>query len=282
MTLTRRDFLKSMAATGAALSMGSLASVVKAESDLPIGIQLYTVRSKSGKDFKGTLKKVAEIGYKHFEFAGYGGMDAGELNAFMEEIGATTCGSHEGYGNFLKDADGVIEFNEAIGNPYITIPSMPGHVRKNADEIVRFANNLNKFGYKVRQADMQLCYHNHSFEFEKVDGDKTVWDILFETADADMVKAEVDVAWAYDAGVDPVELMDIWGDRIKLLHMKDLDDKRKLAPVGEGVIDMKAVIKKAKEIGVDWYIVEQDYTRKDKDIMDEIAISYKNLVKLLS
>ncbi|MBN1478766.1 TIM barrel protein [candidate division KSB1 bacterium] len=282
MNVSRRDFLKGVAATGAVVSVNAFATKVSAETDLPIGIQLYTVRDKSGKDFKGTLKKVAEIGYKYFEFAGYGGLDAGELNAFLAEIGATTCGSHEGYGNFIKDIDSVIEFNQAIGNPYITIPSMPGHVRSSIDEIKRFADNLNIIGYKVKQAGMQLCYHNHSFEFDKVDGEQTVWDVLFQATDADMVKAEMDVAWVFAADVDPLTLMQQWGDRIKLLHMKDLDANRKLAPVGEGLIDMPQVVEKAKEIGVEWYIVEQDNTRPGKDILDEIAVSYKNMVKLLS
>lgn len=282
MNVTRRNFLKGMAATGAVLSFGEFANLAKAESELPIGIQLYTVRDLSGKDFKGTLRKVAEIGYKNFEFAGYGDMDAGALNAFMQKIGASTCGSHEAYEKFLNNVDAVIDFNQAIGNPYITVPFMSAQHRNSVEEVKRFADNLNLFGYKVKQAGMQLCYHNHSFEFEKIDGDKTVWDVLYSTADADMVKAEVDVAWVYNAGVDPIELLDTMGDRIKLLHMKDLDKSRKLAPVGEGEINMKAVIKKAKEIGVDWYIVEQDQTRPGKDILDEIAISYKNLAKLLS
>jgi sugar phosphate isomerase/epimerase len=129
---------------------------------------------------------------------------------------------------------------------------------------------------------MQLCYHNHSFEFKKVDGENTIWDVLLGSADADMVKIELDVAWAFDADVDPVALMDKCGDRIKLLHMKDLDDKRQLAPVGEGIIDMRKVVEKGKEIGIKWYIVEQDSTRKGEDIMDEIAISYKNMVELLA
>ncbi len=282
MNVTRRIFLKGLAATGAALSFGSLARFAKAESELPIGIQLYTVRDLSGKDFKGTLKKVADIGYKNFEFAGYGDMDAGQLNAFMQEIGASTCGSHEAYEKFLDNADAVIEFNEAIGNPYITVPFMSERHRRSVDQVKRFAENLNLFGYKVKQAGMQLCYHNHSFEFEKIDGEQTVWDVLFSVADADIVKAEVDVAWVYNAGIDPVSFLDKMGSRIKLLHMKDLDKDKKLAPVGQGEIDMPAVIKKAKEIGVEWYIVEQDQTRKGKDILDEISISYKNLVKLLS
>lgn len=284
MNVNRRNFIKSMTAAGAVLGFGGLSKLSGAENDLPIGIQLYTVREKLAKDFKGTLKKVAKIGYKNFEFAGYGGMEAADLVSFLDEIGAKTCGTHEGYEGFLKNVDHLIEFNRTLGTPYIVVPSMPGRVRgAGVDEIKRFADNLNKFGYKVKQAGMQLAYHNHYFEFKKVDGDKTIWDVLFTEADADMVKAEIDVAWIYKGGVDPVAHLDKWGDRIKLLHMKDLDAaKKQTMPVGEGVIDLKAVVNKAKEIGVDWYIVEQDRTRKGKDIMDEIGISFKNLSKLLS
>ncbi len=280
-TMNRRDFVKGLAATGA-LTFAGLGTT-RAASNLPIGIQLYTVRDLSGKDFKGTLKKVAEIGYKHFEFAGYGGMDAAEVNAFLQELGANTCGTHEGYGNFLDNAQKVIDFNSAIGSPYIVVPSMPGHFRStDVRGLQEFAYNLNTFGYKVKEAGMQLCYHNHSFEFEQVEGDRTLWDVIFSETDADLVKAEVDVAWVYNAGVDPVELIDKYSDRVVLLHMKDLDKDGKLAPVGEGVIDMPAVIKKAKDVGVSYYIVEQDRTREGKDILDEITISYKNLKKLLS
>jgi len=280
--MKRRSFLKTTAMTGAALSLGINRSL-KASAELPIGIQLYTVREKSSQDFQGTLTKVAEIGYKYFEFAGYGGMEAGELNQFLGELGVQVCGTHEGYDNFLKDADKVIEFNQGIGSPYIIVPYMPQHVQQGGvNAVERFADNLNKFGYKAQQAGMQLCYHNHSFEFKKIDGERTIWDVLFSTADAGMVKAEMDVAWVYAADIDPVQLMDTWGDRVKLLHMKDLDESGTLAPVGEGVIDMPAVVEKAEQIGVEWYIVEQDRTRDNKDILDEIEISYKNMVKLLS
>ncbi len=280
--MNRRDFVKSLAAAGA-LTLTGLSTKTQAASDLPIGIQLYTVRDLSSKDFKDTLKKVADIGYKHFEFAGYGGMNAAELSAFLQQIGVNTCGTHEGYEKFLDNAQQVIDFNSAIGSPYIVIPSMPGHFRRTDEHgLKEFAYNLNTFGYKVKEAGMQLCYHNHSFEFEKLDDGRTLYDVIFTETDAELVKAEVDVAWAFNAGVDPVELFDKYSDRVKLLHMKDLDKNGKLAPVGEGVIDMPAVIKKAKEIGVAYYIVEQDRTREGKDILNEIEISYKNLSKLLS
>jgi sugar phosphate isomerase/epimerase len=240
------------------------------------------VRDLSAKDFAGTLEKVAALGYRHFEFAGYGGLSGDQTASLLKRLKVTTCGTHEGFANVTSDLDGVIEFNRKIGTPYIVVPSMPGELRKGtAAQIEKFGGELNRIGRKVKDSGMQLCYHNHSFEFEKVGG-KTVYEILFSATDKDLVKAEVDIAWVYNANVDPVAFMENWGDRIKLLHMKDMDSDRKLAPVGTGLIDLKGVVAKAKEIGVDWYIVEQDQSRDGKDIMDEITISYRNMVKLLS
>lgn len=278
--LTRREFIGRMAALSAAATVGLNAEEA---ADLPIGIQLYSVRTVLGKDFKEGLKKVAEIGYRHFEFAGYGNLSAAELTEVLKTLGVTVCGTHEGYEGLLKNTDAVLEFNQAIGNRFVVVPMMPGMGRSGGvEEVKKFAQSLSTIGEKARQRGLQLCYHNHSFEFEKIDGERTIWEVLFSTADAELVKAELDVAWAFNAGVDPVELMDRYADRIVLLHMKDLDEQKRLAPVGEGVIPMEKVIKKAHEIGVKWFIVEQDQPRAGKDILDEIAVSYRNLVKLLS
>jgi sugar phosphate isomerase/epimerase len=283
--VSRRNFLQRISAlsTGAALGFGGLRRSLHAGANLPIGIQLYTVRDLSRGDFKGTLRKVAEIGYKHFEYAGYGNFSAAEIKAFTKELGVTACGTHEGIQNFEKDSGNVVSFNKTLGTPYVVVPSMPRNIRSGgASEIEKFATTLNKYGKLVKNAGMQLCYHNHSFEFEKVEDGRTIWDVLLNATNADLVKAEVDIAWVYNADVDPVGLLDQWGDRVKLLHMKDLDKNRKLAPVGEGEIELEKVVAKAKQIGVDWYIVEQDRTREGKDILDEITISYKNMVQLLS
>jgi sugar phosphate isomerase/epimerase len=283
--MNRRRFIQSISAAGAGAALGltELTRNLHAGADLPIGIQLYTVRGLSQQDFKGTLRKVSEIGYKHFEFAGYGDLTANELKLFASELGVTACGTHEGFQNFETDSENVIAYNKTLGTPYVVVPSMPPDIRGGGvDEIEKFAAGLNKYGRLVKQAGMQLCYHNHSFEFEKVEDGRTVWDVLLGAADADLVKVEVDIAWAYNADIDPVELLNQWGGRVKLLHMKDLDKDRELAPVGEGEIDLEAVAAKAKQIGVDWYIVEQDRTREGKDILDEITISYKNMVQLLS
>jgi sugar phosphate isomerase/epimerase len=282
--MNRRKFIQNVTVAGAGAAVGFAGLTSKAHAaDLPIGIQLYTVRSLSGDDFKGTLKKVSEIGYKHFEYAGYGDMTADQLKTFVTGLGVTGCGTHEGFQNFEGGADKVIAFNKTLGVPYVVVPSMPREIRSGGvAEIEKFAAGLNKYGEMVKKAGMQLCYHNHSFEFEKVEDGRTIWDVLFSAADPDLVKAEVDVAWVYNADVDPVEFLSQWGERVKLLHMKDLDKERKLTPVGEGEIDLEKVVATAKQIGVDWYIVEQDRTREGKEILDEITISYKNMVQLLS
>ncbi len=280
--MTRRNFIGSLTAAGSLLTLGRFSTAAQSASSLPIGIQLYTVRNLSSKDFTGTLEKVAAIGYRHFEFAGYGGLNADQMATLLKRLKVTPCGTHEGFENVKSNLAEVIAYNKKIGTPYIVVPSLPGQLRKGtAAQIEAFAGEMNQIGRKVKDAGMQLCYHNHSFEFEKIGG-KTLYDILFSAMDRNLVKAEVDIAWVYNANVDPVGFLEKWGDRVKLLHMKDMTTDRHLAPVGTGVIDLKGVVAKAKEIGVDWYIVEQDESRQGKDIMDEITISYRNMVKLLS
>lgn len=284
-SMNRRTFFRNVAAGSAGLTIGlsQLARDAFSRADLPIGIQLYTVRELSRGDFEGTLRKVSEIGYKHFEYAGYGDMTAEALKSFAAGLGVTPCGTHEGFQNFEGGADKVIAFAKAVGTPYIIVPSMPGETRSGGVAAIEdFAAGLNRYGEQVKKAGMQLCYHNHSFEFEKVENGQTIWNVLFNAADPDLVKAEVDIAWVYNADLDPVEFLDEWGDRVKLLHMKDLDKERKLAPVGEGEIDFEKVVARAKRIGVDWYVVEQDQPREGKEILDEITISYRNMVQLLT
>jgi sugar phosphate isomerase/epimerase len=292
--VNRREFVGKITVAAAAFGLGGCASgpesgseavesMSQSEKDLPIGLQLYTVRDAAEKDFKGTLERVRKIGYRHFEFAGYGGLAAADLAVFLKQIDADAIGTHVGFESSEQDPVAMLSYCREIGVPYVVAPSMPEDLRSGTrEQIVQFAHELSDLGQKVKDSGMQLCYHNHSFEFEnKVDGE-TIYDVIFSTADPDLVKAEVDIAWVHHAKVDPVELLDKWGDRIRLLHMKDWDGDGNLAPVGTGVIDWPSVVAKAKQINVDWYIVEQDQPRPDKDIFDEITLSHRNMVQLLS
>ncbi len=275
--INRREFNLALLSSAAAAGMGR--SVLAAD-ELPIGIQLYTVRELAGEDFQGALRKVREVGYRAFEFAGFGGMDSDGVNAFMKSISAVPCGSHEGFEGLEDDLEGRIAFNKAVGSPCMVVPSMPGDYRKGAaKDIVAFAGKLNDMGKKVREAGMDFCYHNHSFEFEKK-GDKTIFDLIFENSDPDAVQLEIDLAWALDAGVDPLELMDRYRGRIPVLHCKDITADGTLVPVGRGIVPFREIVAEGKKMGVKWYVVEQD--NSDLPILEAIAVSYRNLAEMLS
>lgn len=286
-TLDRRSFLGTTAAftaAGAVSALTGMHSVYAASKskNLPVGLQLYTLRDIMQKDFTGTLKKVAEIGYDAVEFAGYGGMNAKDLKKLLDDLGLIVSGTHEGFENMEKNPDATIEFNAAIGCPNIVCPAMPGEWRnKGGDGFRTFGERLTAMGKKVKAAGMQFVYHNHNFEFEK-DGDTFLIDRLLETADPGVVKLEVDVYWVKYAGVDPVQFISSHASRCGMIHMKDMadDSDRSFAPVGTGVIDLQGIVKAAKAAGVKWFVVEQDRTKQPP--LEAVTISLKNMRKLLS
>jgi len=161
----------------------------------------------------------------------------------------------------------------------MVVPSMPGKYRDgSASEVVGFAGKLNQMGRKIKDAGMKLCYHNHSFEFEKKSG-KTIYDLIFENSDPELVQIEMDLAWVVNAKVDPLKLMDRYRGRIPVLHCKDITADGTLAPVGKGVVPFKDIIPEAKRMGVEWYVVEQDNSRRP--ILEAIDISYRYLAQAL-
>lgn len=275
--MNRRDFNFTLLSAAAAAGLGPS---LNAAPGLPIGIQLYTVRDLSRDDFKGTLRKVREVGYEAFEFAGFGDMDASQVNSFMESIDAVPCGSHEGFEGLEEDLEGRIAFNKAIGSPCMVVPSMPGSYREgSAEDVVEFAGKLNRMGRKVNSAGIDFCYHNHSFEFEKKGG-KTIFELICENSDPEAVQLEIDLAWAVDAGVDPLQLMDTYRGRVAVLHCKDITSDSRLVPVGRGIVPFREILAEAKSAGVKWYVVEQD--RSELPILEAIAISHSNLSEMLS
>lgn len=280
--ITRRNFAMQLAAASAAVSLGSSALQCSGgKKQTPVAIQLYTVRDLMKNDFKGTVEKVAKIGYDAVEFAGYGGLSAKEVKQLLKNTGLQIAGTHEGFESLQANTEERIAFNLGIGNKNIVVPSMPGKWREsNADGIKEFAAEMNKLGAKVNDAGMQLLYHNHNFEFTKLDGE-TIYEILLKNTDANLLKLEIDVAWVQRGGQNPANLIRKEGSRVVSLHMKDfLDDANyTFVPVGTGVVDFKGIIKAARKVGVQWFIVEQD--RIKRPVLEAIEISLKNMRKLL-
>jgi len=247
----------------------------------PPALQLYTLREMAGKDFTGMLRNVAAVGYGAVEFAGYGGLSAPELKKRLDDLGLVTAGSHIGFEAIAEDTDNVIDFNLAIGNKWIVCPSMPGGVRtKGGDGFRSFGEQLNRLGERYRAAGLRLAYHNHSFEFA-VENGRPLIEYLFEATDPKLVAAEVDVYWVKHGGVDPAVFIAKYADRCKLIHMKDMTNTTPptFAPVGTGILDMKAIVAAAKKAGAEWYIVEQD--RTTGSAIEAVETSCRNLRALI-
>ena len=281
--MKRRDFSKTLAAAGMSVGFGGLMTQgCSPQKQTPVALQLYTVRSVASEDWVGAVTKVAEIGYDAVEFAGFGGMEAAEVKKLMDDLGLSVAGSHEGYGDMANDTQARIDFNLAIGNTNLVVPSMPSEWRESGEDgIKRFAESMNKIGEQVKAAGAQLSYHNHSFEFETKYGDKTMWDVLFGNTEAENLKAELDVAWAKKGGFGPADVIRQYANRVKMLHMKDavIEEDYKLTPIGLGTIDMKSIITAAREVGVEWFIVEQD--QSERPILEAVEISLTNMRELL-
>jgi sugar phosphate isomerase/epimerase len=246
-----------------------------------VALQLYTVRDLSAKDFAGTLKKVAEIGYDAVEFASYGGMSSADLKKLLGELKLQVAGSHESIDRLQKELEAAIAYNREIGNRFVVCPYMSEQwTSRGSAGYKEYARLLEKAGEKIKQAGMQLCYHNHDFEF-KQEGGKYLLEFLLEACGADLVKLEVDAYWVKKAGVDPVAFLQKYAGRCRLIHMKDMtaDAKQDFAPVGTGSMDFKAIIPAARKAGVEWFIVEQDSA--NQPVLEAIAISLKNMRGLL-
>lgn len=248
---------------------------------IPISVQLYTVRDAAGKDFVGTLKEVAKIGYPSVELAGYGNLKtAAEAKKALDDAGLRVDGAHAPIEALEKDIERVMDENETVGSKLIICPFMPEARRKDAEGWKSVAKVLNQAGRACHERGIDFAYHNHSFEYQKFDG-KTGLDILFENTEPHLVKAEIDVYWVQHGGEDPVARINRLGDRVVALHLKDMarGEDRKFAEVGTGILDFKAILEAAAKHGVRYGAVEQDSTY-GADPLVAIRTSYENLKKL--
>jgi sugar phosphate isomerase/epimerase len=245
---------------------------------VPVALQMYTVRDVMAKDFRGTVRKVAQMGYAGIELAGSGGLSAAELKDLLAETKLALAGSHIGLSSYEKELDQVIAFNKAIGMQYVGVPALPNEMRTAAG-FRKVAAFMNKIGAELKREGLTLYYHNHAFEFEVIDGMRGM-DVLFKETDPALVKFECDVYWVHYAGLDPAAFIRANSGRYPLIHLKDMTGvgaERTFAEVGEGVIDFAPIFAASEAQGAQWYIVEQD--RCARPSLESAQISLQNLKK---
>jgi len=240
-----------------------------------IALQLYTVRENTGKDMIGTLRAVAAMGYRAVEFAGYGNSTVPEIAATLQELGVQAAAAHTALQRLQTEAGTVFDELRALGCAYAIVPFVPEEYRGSVADVERLAAILNDLGAQSKQAGIQLGYHNHAFELAQLDG-QAMWERLLAATDPDLVVFELDVFWALTGGADPVPLIQRYGARLPLLHLKDkpADSDRPDAPVGAGTLPWPAILAAGQAAGTRWYIVEQDHPQNP---LADVETSLRNL-----
>lgn len=288
---SRREFLKQ----GSLLTAGFFVSKDEFfKRNTPIGVQLYTLRSELGKDARGTLTRVAELGYKRVETFGYNkgkwfGMTASEFAMLLRDNGLESPSGHTFPGSmFLKEGweEGwkqAVTDSKTLGQDFIVIPWLEEPYRKSADNYKKISEGLNKAAAVAKASGLKLAYHNHDFEFADLGGGVTGFDIMMKETDASLVKMELDLYWAVKAGKDPLSLFAAHPGRFAMWHVKDMDktEKKFFTEVGSGSIDFKPIFAKAKQSGMKYFFVEQDVCPGSPfdSIAKSIDYMKKNLVK---
>ncbi|WP_413310268.1 sugar phosphate isomerase/epimerase [Bacillus sp. 1P10SD] len=236
---------------------------------------MYTLREESEKDFIGTLKKVAELGFDGVEFAGYGGLSAKEVRQVLDELGLKAAASHVPLEDLETNLDLVIEDQKILGSKYVVCPYLLPE-RRTEQDYQALIPLLEQAGETCRREGITLCYHNHDFELERLSDGRTALESIFEDTDAANVKAELDVYWLTKAGEKPVEWINRYKSRTPLIHLKDMttDEEQYFAELGTGGVDIESVINLGEDAGVVWWIVEQDFSRRTPFESIEISLNY--------
>lgn len=244
-------------------------------SRILIAVQLFTLRDAAAKDYIGTLKRVAEIGYDGVELAGTP-ISPAEIRKTCADLGLAIPSMHVGYDEVVKDTDKTIKIALELGVKYLTCAALPGFLR-NANGYRRAAKQFSVAGEVAAAHNLAVCYHNHNFEFEKLNG-WTGFDILFGESDRRFLNAEVDTYWVEYGGANAADRIRRLKGRCPLTHMKDMASDRSFAEVGTGIMDFPAIIAASREAGVKWFIVEQDVCKRDP--FESVRISLGNLKKM--
>ncbi|MHC4872310.1 MAG: sugar phosphate isomerase/epimerase family protein [Planctomycetota bacterium] len=226
--------------------------------NVPIGLQLWSVRDDCRKDFAGTLEEVKKIGYAGVEFAGYYDYSAGDLRKLIADLGLKCAGSHIGLPAFLGDElQKTIDYNLELGNKRLIIPGLPEENKGSAEAWKKSAELFCELNEKVIAAGLKMGYHNHAGEFEKIDGEVPQY-LVFDNTPENFIM-QLDIGWASCAEVDPLEVIGKYEGRSESVHVKEFDPNDETATVGKGTVDWQKVLPGVIEKGgCEWFVVEHE------------------------
>jgi sugar phosphate isomerase/epimerase len=284
--MARRDFINAVAVVGAGMMVGGCVTEL-GEADIAtggrkldrIGIQLWTVRSLFKQDPVAMMKMLGATGFNQIEFANLEPLPIAprELRTIADDLGITFPSSHFNPPIFFETPQKAIDIAGELGCKFVVNSWIDEKDRTKAGYYSQ-AERFNKVGADMRTAGFRYGFHNHQFEFAKMDGDKTGYDILLQNTDPALVEMELDMYWVVDGGADIMDLLNRYPGRFKLAHIKDRTADGRMVNVGEGVIDWKSVIAKSTDVGIEYFFVEHD--EPVAPISAAVATSYTYLRSL--
>jgi len=276
---SRRDFIKNTAlvVAGAALLPNDLfaepAKIVR------VGIQLYSVRDAMGKDPKGSLKKISDMGYLHVEHANYVdrkfyGYGAKEFKSLLDGMGLKMLSGHtrmdpqhwdESKKDFSDSWKWTVEDAAIVGQQYVISPWLDASLRKTYDDLLHYMDVFNKSGELCKKSGMKFGYHNHDFEFSTVLDNKKVFDIILQHTDPELVAQQLDMGNLYNGGAIAIAIVMQYPGRFELMHVKDEikaasgNEKYESTVLGEGIVNTKQVTDLGRKSGgTHHFIIEQE------------------------
>ena len=277
--MKRRNFIQNLSIGAATLYANKLLPNIS--KDKTLAVQLYTVRDAVSKNLEGTLERLAGLGYKRIELYGYNGTffgkTASEFKTILGNTGIKVLSSHHTTGIAMKNKgtisdgwDKAIEDVHALGAEYMVCAYLMPNER--TPEIYKSLPAMfEKAATATKAAGIQFAYHNHDFEFEKLD-DTLVYDFLLKNTPGDLVKMEMDLYWISKAGHDPVAYFEKYPGRFAMWHVKDMEAGTKaITEVGNGTIDFDRIFKARKKAGLKYWFVEQDTSKRD--MFESLTIS---------
>lgn len=243
----------------------------------PIGLQLYSLREQFSKDVPGTLDEVKRWGIKYVELAGTYGLSPEKFKAELDARGIIPIAAHFDYNRYKTDPKGIAAEAKTLGLQYAGcawIPHEGDFDEKTCREAIAVFNNAGKV---LAQHGLKFFYHVHGFEFQP-HGQGTLLDLLFQETDPKYVNYEMDIFWIVFPGQDPVKLLQKYGHRWQLAHLKDMrkgtqtgaltggTDVKNDAALGAGQMDMPAILRAAKKAGIKWYFIEDESPWSEQQI----------------
>ncbi|MDQ3697604.1 MAG: sugar phosphate isomerase/epimerase [Gemmatimonadota bacterium] len=276
----RRSAIRALAA----FAVTPLLTRVDAESLRPrkldrIGLALFTVGRLTSRDYEGTLRQVVEIGYRDVDMYIYDARrEPAETRAMLDRVGLACPSARVATPALYRGWDRFLDAANILGARWITLANVSYEERLHLRDWHELADVLNKAGDAARGRGLSLCYHNHSFELESLEG-KVPLDLLLASTDPALFKLQMDVYWMTRGGRNPATEIRRLGSRVATLHLKDMDGTpaRGITSVGRGTLDFRAVLAAAADAKVSHYFVEQD---DPADPLDAIRSSYAHLARL--